>query len=103
MSHPAPNGFNPPEAPLDADNPASDTLLPFLLRYPILAGALVGIALRLMFSGHAGSNWSAMAGAFIYFAPVAIGAVTVYLAERQYRRSWAYYFYAPFLATALFV
>ena len=103
MSDTAPDRFTPPEAPLDADNPASDTLLPFLLRYPILAGALFGIALRLMFSGHAGSNWSAMAGAFIYFAPVAIGAVTVYLAERQYRRSWAYYFYAPFLATALFV
>jgi hypothetical protein len=27
----------------------------------------------------------------------------VYLAERQYRRSWGYYFYAPLIATALFV
>jgi len=103
MSHPYPEGFNPPKAPLDPDNPAPEKMLPFLLRYPILAGALFGIVLRLLFSGHAGSSWSAMAGGFIYFAPVAIGATTVYLAERQRRRSWAYYFYAPFLATALFV
>ncbi len=77
--------------------------LPFAKRYPIAAGVAAGLALRLAFSGSAGSAWSAMAGAFIYLAPVVIGMVTVYLAERQRRRSWGYYFYAPFLATSLFV
>jgi hypothetical protein len=44
-----------------------------------------------------------MAGGFIFCAPLAVGALTVYLAERRERRSWGYYFYAPFLATMLFV
>jgi hypothetical protein len=78
-------------------------LLPTLKRYPVIAGALAGVGLRLMFSGPGGSPWSAMAGAFIYTAPVLIGMVTVYLAERQRRRDWHYYVIAPFVATALFV
>jgi hypothetical protein len=78
-------------------------LLPFAKRYPILAGALLGVLLRLAFSGSAGSSWSAMAGAFIFLVPLFIGMVTVYLAERQRRRSWGYYLGAPFVGTTLFV
>jgi hypothetical protein len=77
--------------------------LPVLKRYPVLAGALAGLAMRLVFSGPGGSPWSAMAGSFIYLAPLLVGMVTVYLAERQQRRSWSYYVYAPFVATMLFV
>ena len=44
-----------------------------------------------------------MMGAFIYLAPMLVGAITVYLAEKKRRRSWAYYFYAPFLANVIFV
>ncbi len=77
--------------------------LPMLKRYPVLAGAVAGVLLRLMFSGHGGSAWSAMAGAFIFTAPVLVGMVTVYLAERKARRSWSYYVSAPVLATLLFV
>jgi uncharacterized protein YndB with AHSA1/START domain len=77
--------------------------LPFRYRWPVLAGALAGIALRLVFSGVAGGHWSAMAGAFVFLAPIAVGMVTVYVAEREHRRSWLYYLGAPFLATALFV
>jgi hypothetical protein len=77
--------------------------LPMLARYPIIAGALSGVLLRLAFSGPGGSPWSAMAGAFIFLAPVLVGMVTVYLAERRQRRSWSYYFYAPAFATMLFV
>ncbi|MEO8153952.1 MAG: SRPBCC domain-containing protein [Rhizobacter sp.] len=83
--------------------PPRSPILPFLLRYPIIAGALLGVLLRLVFSGPAGSAWSAMAGAFIFGAPVVIGALTIYLAERRQRRSWIYYFFAPCLATLLFV
>lgn len=103
MNDPASDRFTPPQAPLDNGDTLRERVLPFLLRYPILAGAVFGVLLRLTFSGRAGSAWSAMAAGFIYFAPVAIGAVTVYLAERQHRRSWWYYLYAPFVATALFV
>jgi uncharacterized protein YndB with AHSA1/START domain len=71
--------------------------------YPFIAGLLAGLLLRFLFSAKPGSNWSAMAGAFIYMAPMIVGAVTVYVAERQKRRSWAYYFWAPFVANCLFV
>lgn len=77
--------------------------LPMLKRYPVIAGAAAGLLLRLAFSGPAGSSWSAMAGWFIYLAPIVVGMVTVYLAERERRRSWAYYIIAPLFATALFV
>jgi hypothetical protein len=88
---------------LTAGEPRPQRLLPTLKRYPVIAGAIAGILLRLLFSGSGGSPWSAMAGAFIYTAPILIGMVTVYLAERQRRRDWGYYVVAPFVATALFV
>jgi len=103
MSDSADDRFAPPKTPLERADLVRKKVLPFLSRYPIVAGALFGVLMRLVFSGNAGSAWSAMVGGFIYFVPVAIGALTVYLAERQHRRSWSYYFYAPFLATALFV
>lgn len=78
-------------------------VLPMLKRYPVIAGAIFGVCLRLMFSGRGGSPWSAMAGAFIFIAPILVGMVTVYLAERRRRRDWYYYIWAPFAATSLFV
>jgi hypothetical protein len=77
--------------------------LPMLKRYPVIAGAVAGVLLRLVFSGPPGSRWSAMAEAFIFVVPILVGMVTVYLAERQRRRDWFYYAAAPCLATALFV
>ena len=40
---------------------------------------------------------------FIFGVPLFVGMLTVYLAERQRRRTWAYYIIAPLLATGLFV
>jgi hypothetical protein len=77
--------------------------LPMLKRYPVIAGAVTGVLLRLMFSGHGGSRWSAMAGVFIFTAPLVVGMLTVYLAERQRRRRWSYYVLGPALANSLFV
>jgi hypothetical protein len=91
------------ETDVTAGGARPERWLPTLKRYPIIAGAIVGVLLRLLFSGSGGSPWSAMAGAFIYLAPILIGMVTVYLAERQRRRDWTYYVAAPFVATALFV
>ena len=44
-----------------------------------------------------------MDAAFVYFSPVAVGAITVFVAERQRTRSWRYYIAAPFMANLLFV
>lgn len=77
--------------------------LPFLKRRPVLAGVLSGIVLRLLFSGETGSAWSAMAIGFIFMAPMVVGAVTVYLAEKMEHQTWWYYLWAPFLANLLFV
>ncbi len=103
MNEPLDEHYTPPAAALTEPPRLRERVLPFLARYPIAFGALFGVLLRLAFSGRPGGAWSAMAGAFIFCAPLAIGAVTVYLAERQRRRSWGYYFYAPFVATLLFV
>ena len=78
-------------------------LLPVLKRYPVIAGAVFGVLLRLLFSGQAGSRWSAMTESFIFVVPLVVGMLTVYLAERQRRHSWGYYVVAPCAATALFV
>lgn len=84
--------------------------LPFPKWWPIVAGALLGVLLRLAYLGgalltpasEAVGPYGVMMGAFIYFAPLAVGAITVYLAERQYRRTWGYYIVAGMSANALF-
>lgn len=77
--------------------------LPFSKWWPLGIGALTGIVLRLIFSGEPGGAYAAMDAAFVYFAPIAVGAVTVYVAEQRLRRSWTYYAWAPVVANALFV
>jgi hypothetical protein len=77
--------------------------LPYPKWWPIVGGALFGIALRLVYLGDSKSPYGPMMGAFIYLAPLAVGAVTVYLAERQVRRTWGYYLASGFGATTLFV
>ncbi len=66
----------------------------------MLAGAAFGIALRYVYSG---SPYAAMASAFIYLAPIVVGATTAYFAERQARASLSYHAAAGALANVLFV
>lgn len=68
-----------------------------------MIGAFTGIGLRLIFSGEPGGRFSAMGPAFILFAPIVAGAVTVYVAEAKQRRTWLYYLLASMLASSLFV
>lgn len=82
------------------DSPAA---LPFRRWTPFLAGACAGLALRLLYSGSPGNAYATMMASFIYFSPIVVGAVTVYFAERQRRRTWTYYFVAPFLANLFYV
>lgn len=78
-------------------------LIPYSFWWPIGAGALVGLLMRLVFSGEAGGPFAAMLGAFIVGAPVVVGIVTVYVAEMTARRSWRYYFGAPVIAMSVCV
>jgi hypothetical protein len=86
---------------------ASTTTLPFRLPFsrwwPLLAGALAGIVMRLAFHGKPGEAFAAMTGSFIYMSPFVVGAVTVYAAERYARCSWTYYMRASFLANVFYV
>lgn len=77
--------------------------LPYGGLWAVGGGVLVGMLLRLVFSGEPGGAYSAMDGAFIYLAPQVVGAATVYIAERQQRRSWGYYVSASIAANGLFV
>lgn len=77
--------------------------LPFSKWWPAVIGALCGVALRLIFTGAPGRTWSAMNPEFLLLAPFAVGAVTVYMAERSARRSYRYYIVASMLANVLFV
>jgi hypothetical protein len=77
--------------------------LPYSKWWPLLVGAITGVALRLVFSGSPGNPYSAMMSSFVLLVPLLVGAVTVYVAETQHRRSWAYYVWAPVLANVLFV
>ena len=78
-------------------------ILPYSRWWPVGVGVMTGIALRLVFSGQPGSPYSAMMSSFILLVPLLVGAATVYVAETQRRRSWAYYAWAPVVANVLFV
>lgn len=103
-------GAPPPAPDTSGVNPVTPSVspppshpLPFPTWWPLLAGALAGIVLRLVFSGKPGSPYAAMMGTFIYLSPAIVGAITVYVAETRQRRSWAYYVWAPFLANVAYV
>ena len=80
-------------------------MLPFSFWVPMLCGALIGLMLRvLVFNDKSGSSdYSSMMFSFVLGAPIVCGALTVYLAERQARRSWVYHLFAPMGACTLMV
>jgi hypothetical protein len=71
--------------------------------WPLLAGVLFGLILRMVYSGEPGDMFETMSGSFALLAPIAVSAVTVYVAELRARRTWAYYFWMGALANVLFV
>jgi hypothetical protein len=77
--------------------------LPAPWLWPILIGALVGVLMRIAFSGSAGFPFDPMSGAFIRFVPIAVGAVSVYVAEREKRCSLGKCFGIGALANTMFV
>ncbi|QWP76353.1 hypothetical protein J5226_22660 [Lysobacter sp. K5869] len=96
----------PPLPPHAQAEPAGSAPMRWLRRLlltvlPFAGGALIGLILRTVFNGEPGSAWAPMLTVFILIAPVAIGAVTVYLAERERARRLRYHFFAPWLSVTL--
>lgn len=71
--------------------------------WPLAAGVMVGIILRVVYSGRPGGAYGAMMASFAVLAPIAVAAVTIYVAELHGRRTWSYYFWMGALANVLFV
>jgi hypothetical protein len=90
-------------SPPDTPEPRRFWIVRFGWTVPLICGAIVGVALRLFFSGTPGEPYHAMESSFTLLVPILVGAVTVYMAERAGRRSWSYYFFAAAAANALFV
>lgn len=86
-----------------ASTPPREPSFPFSWLWPIAAGVLAGLALRFVFSGQPGGPYATMMASFILLAPLVVGAVTVYVAERQRRRTWFYYFFSAFMANVFCV
>lgn len=95
--------FDQTPAPKSFWNKPVKGTLPFSRWWPIFSGAIVGILIRFVFSEEPGQSYSAMRAVFIIFSPLAVAAVTVYLAETKARRSWRYYMAAGAFANMLFV
>ena len=70
---------------------------------PLVCGALVGIAMRLLYSGKPGQPYHAMMNSFVLLVPVVVGASAVYVAERTRHRSLWYHFWVGAGANSLFV
>jgi hypothetical protein len=70
--------------------------------WPLAAGVLFGLVLRAVYSGKPGNLFETMSGSFALLVPIAISAVTVFVAELRARRTWAYYFWMGALANVLF-
>ena len=71
--------------------------------WPLVAGVLVGLILRAVYSGRPGDLFETMSGSFALLAPIAVSAVSVFVAELRARRTWAYYFWMGALVNVLFV
>jgi hypothetical protein len=85
------------------DEAEDDSELPFTAFLPLAVGITAGLLLRFVFSDESSGPFSAMSGAFVFGAPLIVGAATVLVAERIQPRSWTYYISAGVFAVLLFV
>jgi hypothetical protein len=81
----------------------SKARLPFSALLPFVTGIAAGLLLRFVFSDEAGDPLSAMSGAFVFGAPLIVGAVTVFVAEWLAPHRWGFYASAGALSVLLFV
>jgi hypothetical protein len=93
-----------PHVPTATTLSKQQALLPFKKADAVWAGAGLGAMLRIAeLVGISLNSSGQLLNAAIGLVPLAVGAFTVYLAERQERRSWCYYAVASFLANFLFI
>lgn len=71
--------------------------------WPLVAGAVIGVALRLAFAGDPNAILSPMNGAFIWFTPIVVGVTASIVSERIAPRSLGRHFSVSAAANALFV
>lgn len=71
--------------------------------WPLLAGAAVGLGLRLVFNAEAGLPYGAMLASFVLLAPLVVGMVAAYVAERRRPQHWGAYFGLGALANVCFI
>ena len=71
--------------------------------WALVAGVLTGFGLRIAFGDMSNDSYSVMMASFTLLVPVAVGAVTVFVAERSKRRSWSFFFWSAAAANVLFV
>lgn len=83
--------------------PRNPEPMPYRGWWPFVGGVALGLLLRLVFNGTPGGPFGTMMVSFLLLAPLAVGVVTVYLAERRRRHSVQFYIGAPILANLLFV
>jgi len=79
--------------------------LPFSKWLPFIVGAIYGLIMRLLFAALdiGASQMEVMTSAFIIIVPIAVGVITIILAERKARRRVVYYIFAPWLSVLVFV
>lgn len=93
----------PTPPPLPSTTPPTTPRTPLLAEIvPLLIGTAVGLLLRWIFDGEPGERFAPMLPIFFLLAPAAIGAVTVFVAERLHARSVRYHVFAP-MATVVLV
>lgn len=87
-----------PVPPAPAAAPARRTWV-----WPLLAGLVTGISLRLLFDGRLDGRYETMMLSFVLLAPLLVGMVAVYVAERRVRRNWGTYAGVGAMANLIFV
>lgn len=88
------------------NNPPIQALFPFSKWMPFFFGAVYGFLMRLIYKGQVlQGDWSSdvMSMSFAVFTPMAVGAITVYFAERNRRRSVAFYIVGSWVSLFFFV
>ncbi|RDZ27752.1 SRPBCC domain-containing protein [Lysobacter silvisoli] len=71
--------------------------------WPLVAGVAVGLGLRWVFSAKAGEAYATMLVSFVLLAPLVVGMVAAYVAQRRGPQHWAMHFGLGVLANVFFI
>ena len=94
---------SPESNPGDAPPPRSRLARIAATVWPLFAGALFGVAARLLFAGQPGGAYAPMMSSFVLLVPAGVGAITTLLTEGRDLRRARYFFGRGALANVLFL